>query len=44
MKKYQETQNFIQFRYTVISGPQHGALHMIDPTSGQQEQVRYKIN
>ena len=37
---YMETQNFKQFRYTVISGPQHGQLHMIDPTSGQREQVR----
>ncbi len=36
---YMETANFKEFRYTVISGPEHGALHMIDPTSGQREQV-----
>ncbi len=37
---YMETASFKEFRYTIISGPQHGALHLIDPTSGQREEVR----
>ena len=36
---YMETATFKEFRYTIISGPQHGVLHLIDPTSGQMEQV-----
>lgn len=36
---YMETTSFKEFRYTIISGPQHGVLHLIDPTSGQREQV-----
>ena len=36
---YMETATFKEFRYTIISGPYHGVLHLIDPTSGQMEQV-----
>ena len=36
---YMETATFKEFRYTIISGPQHGVLHLIDPTSGQMEEV-----